>query len=65
MTTNLPRESLISCPDARANYLGGMSRTTEWRMIQSGNLPKPIKLGHRSRYWRLGDLIDYLNGLEA
>lgn len=58
-------DSLVSCPDARQHMLAGVSRTTEWRWIKSGILPEPIKLGHRSRYWRMGDLRRVLAAMGA
>lgn len=51
-----PDTALISRTDARREMLGGMSRSTEWRLIRAGVLPEPIRLGHRSHFWRLGDL---------
>jgi prophage regulatory protein len=40
------------------------SRASIYRDIQRGDFPKPIKLGHSSR-WRLSDLNNLLEGPEA
>jgi predicted DNA-binding transcriptional regulator AlpA len=44
-TQTTPRNSrLIPAEDFRA-ALGGMSRTTEYRLVKSGELPPAIKIG--------------------
>ena len=34
----------------------GLSRTTLWRMVKSGNFPPPVVLGQNSIGWRSGDI---------
>lgn len=34
----------------------GISRSTVWRWLKKGKIPKPIKLGEDSTRWRLSDL---------
>ena len=43
--------------------LGGRGRTTIYRDVAAGLLPKPIKLGSRV-YWREDDIVAALNTLK-
>lgn len=38
----------------------GVNARTIWRMAQRGELPAPIRLGHRVVRWRLSDLREHL-----
>ena len=39
----------------------GVNVRTIWRMAQRGELPAPIRLGHRVIRWRLSDLREHLD----
>ena len=44
--------------------LTGLSKTTIWRRVRSGDFPKPLKLGSlgtRSIGWREGDVKSWLD----
>ena len=42
----------------------GVSKATVWRHAASGLLPRPVKLGHSSR-WPESDLAEAVNRLKA
>lgn len=42
--------------------LGGRGRTTIYRDVESGRLPKPLKLGSRL-YWNESEVEEALSGL--
>jgi excisionase family DNA binding protein len=42
----------------------GIHKVTVWRMAASGELPKPVKFGHNSR-WHISDVDAYLASLMA
>ncbi len=39
----------------------GVNARTVWRMSQRGEIPAPIRLGHRVIRWRLSDLREHLD----
>ena len=42
----------------------GLSKTTIWRRVKSGDFPAPVRLGNmatRSIGWRSGQVQDWLN----
>ena len=45
-----------------ADLLGVHPRTV-WRLVSSGDLPKPIKIGPKIVRWRVADLESYLESL--
>lgn len=42
----------------------GVSKATVWRHTAAGSLPKPVKLGHASR-WPESDIQAAVDGLKA
>jgi predicted DNA-binding transcriptional regulator AlpA len=42
----------------------GVSRTTLWRMVQRGELPKPVAVTDRIRGFRKVDVAQILSGLK-
>lgn len=42
-----------------------MSRSTWWRMVKEGRLPKPVKLGPGITRWRLADLQQWEAGVQS
>ena len=43
----------------------GLSRSTIYYMMASGEFPKPIRIGRRAVAWRESDIADWLSGREA
>ena len=41
----------------------GVSRTTVWRLVKAGTLPRPIKLGPQCNRWRPSDIEAALEAL--
>lgn len=39
----------------------GISRTTLWRLVKSGDFPAPIQIGKNSIAWRRQVISDYLD----
>ena len=50
----LPSDSFVRLPVVCA--LWSVSPSTAWRLVESGTLPRPHKIGPRVRCWRVGDL---------
>ena len=50
--------------DQLRQKLGGRGRSSIYRDIELGRLPKPIKLGARL-YWKEADIEVLMNGLAA
>lgn len=70
--TQLPRESAMSLEDKRKRAGGelflstaqvaaryGISRTTVWRWLNSGCLPKPMALSESCKRWKLSALESF------
>ena len=38
-----------------------VSKRTIWRLVASGELPPPVKVGKRLRRWRLQDIEDFVS----
>lgn len=55
---------LVSAPLARREYFGGISAMTEWRWIQAGILPQPIKIRRRN-FYREADLLKVQHHFEG
>lgn len=53
---------LISGKEAR-QLLGGISRTTEWRLSKAGELPSPVRVGQRRRFYVLGEIRQHIENL--
>lgn len=47
---------LIPAPKGRRDYLGDISPMTEWRWVQAGILPPPVKINKRNFYYE-ADLL--------
>lgn len=58
--SKLPRSALVDARAVRA--ICGFGRTSVWRKVKSGDIPKPIKVGGMTR-WQLGALLDALDKL--
>ena len=44
--------------------MAAISVRSVWRLVQNGQFPTPVHIG-RSARWRVGDVEDYIRGLEA
>jgi predicted DNA-binding transcriptional regulator AlpA len=51
-------EPIYMWPQARQLF-GGLSRTTVWRMVRAGALPKPIHLSPGRIGWRHSDIANW------
>ena len=38
-----------------------ISRTTLYRLMETGEFPRPIKLGQRARAWRVEEVTNWLD----
>ena len=56
----MPGSALMSAKELSS--LINRSRTSIWRDVQTGRLPKPIAIGPQARRWRVADVRAYLNG---
>lgn len=45
--------------------LTGLSRTSVWRGVKYGNLPKPIKFSDRKLSFNVGEIRDFLSKEEG
>ena len=53
--STLTDDALVSAPNARRLYLGGISEATEWRWSkQFASFPKAIRVNNR-KFYRVGD----------
>jgi predicted DNA-binding transcriptional regulator AlpA len=53
-TTTCSVEPIYSWREARPLF--GMSRTTAWRMVRAGTLPKPVHISPGRIGWRHSDI---------
>jgi len=53
----------IHRPASAAKELG-ISRSTLWRWVRDGLLPKPIKIGSQAVGWREETLVEYIKSRE-
>jgi predicted DNA-binding transcriptional regulator AlpA len=44
--------------------LGGMSKTTLWRLIETGQFPAPLQVSPQGKVWLEDDVKWYVHGLE-
>ena len=44
-------------------YIGATRRETVWAYVKQGKLPRPRYLSPKHPVWRLGEVIDYLEGV--
>lgn len=56
----LPESAIISIKEL--SFISGRSRSSIWRDVGVGRLPKPVATGIQSRGWKVGDVRKYLNG---
>ena len=56
----LPESALIGIKDIC--LLARRSRTSIWRDVKAGRLPKPIRLGAHAARWRVADVRQFLTG---
>ncbi|MBK8814866.1 MAG: AlpA family phage regulatory protein [Methylococcaceae bacterium] len=54
---------LLGCRETNTPPIIPVSRATFYRRIESGDYPKPIKLGQRSVAWRVEDIRELLTKL--
>jgi prophage regulatory protein len=59
MDKNIFDNSTIVRPSDAAKLLG-ISKSSLYRFIKEGLLPRPIKVGKRASGWRFSTLNDYL-----
>lgn len=45
------------------DYLGVTCRSTVWLYVREGKLPKPRYISPKNPVWRLGEVIDHLEGV--
>lgn len=60
---NLPDEALVR--EAQLLTILPWSRVTHWRRVKSGQFPKPMMLGPRTKCWRWGEVREWLNSQKA
>lgn len=41
------------------------SSATLWRMVRSGEFPRPVKLSQRVTAWKVEDIFDWISGRTA
>jgi hypothetical protein len=59
----LDDDALVTAPEARSRWFGGISEATEWRWSkQLEGFPKPVRI-HRRKYYRVGDLREFYRTL--
>lgn len=49
-------EPAVLISDHAAAAMLGISRATFWRRVTDGTLPKPVKIGHATR-WHRGEIL--------
>lgn len=57
-------DPLVDEPNA-CELLGGVHRSTLWRWIREGKLPKPIKLGPGVARWRMSHIRAFIEAMAA
>ena len=60
---DLPPEALIRMPQLRA--LTGLGKTSIYKYMRAGVLPKPVRLGERLSAWRAGEVSEALQRIGA
>lgn len=59
-------DQILRMPDVLQRT--GLSRTTLWRRVKSGQFPRPLRLGgpnSRAVGWRSQDVLDWVNSRPA
>jgi predicted DNA-binding transcriptional regulator AlpA len=56
MTQKIPPSEKILVPAAEAAALLSMGKSTFWRELKNGNIPKAVEIGGLKR-WRVSDLL--------
>ncbi len=55
-------DKLIRGTEVR-RLLGGISRTTLWRRVKDGSIPKPIKIGNgTTSFWKESWIYNFIEG---
>lgn len=57
------QNKVLRLPDVME--LTGLSRSTIYAYMESGNFPKPIKLGARAVGWRQTDIDEWISSLSS
>lgn len=57
-------EPAILVSDATAAALLAISRATFWRRVSDGAMPKPVKIGHATR-WRRDEIMAAVDAATA
>jgi len=52
-------DQILRFPDIKAAT--GLSRTTIWRLVRSGNFPVPLKITHHAVGWRRSEVVEWLS----
>ncbi|MBO9437470.1 AlpA family phage regulatory protein [Sulfitobacter sp. KE29] len=58
MNTPAPPSSVLRLPEVRARV--GLSKSSIYAFIATGQFPKPIRIGARAVAWRLADIEAWL-----
>ena len=53
-----PDEKLVRVKDVL--QITGMSRSTIWRLVNSGDFPQPFRLGPRMNAWHEREIHDWI-----
>ena len=53
-----PEEKLVRVKDVLE--ITGMSRSTIWRLVNSGDFPAPYKLGPRMNAWHKSEIVTWI-----
>ncbi len=59
------QSDIIRGNQGAANYLGGLSLVTLWRLSQTDGFPRKIKLGVRAVGYRKSELDAWLNSRQG
>ena len=56
-------ERLLRLPEVMARL--GIARSSVWRMVAEGKLPKPVKLAPRTTVWRNSEISAFIDSLRV
>ncbi|PCD78134.1 helix-turn-helix transcriptional regulator [Pseudothioclava arenosa] len=63
MEATNPEQFFLSVEQVATRY--GVSTDSIWRWRSKGSFPAPVRIGDRSTRWRLSDLLEYEETLQA
>ncbi|MEI8169834.1 MAG: AlpA family phage regulatory protein [Rhodoferax sp.] len=58
------QSQLVQSPATPAAPLP-FSAATLWRKVKDGSFPKPVKLSERVTAWRVGDVREWMSGVQS